>query len=257
MKYKLELQISEVFFLAVIFFCSSCSSKINRDFLYFQRGLDSIGAVQAKETVIKTNDILNIKVGSRSLNQEQTRLFNIGNGDSAIYTINAAGNIDLPMIGSVKAAGLTIVQLQTILAEKLVSYVKDPLVRVKYAQFVINVLGEVKSPGTKNFPTDNVTIIDALSISGDLTDDAKREDIMVIREENGRRKYFKVDLKSGAVFQSPVYQLQPHDLLYIPANKNKLIRINQNPASGKVLSTSLTVVSLITTVVSLILFANR
>jgi polysaccharide export outer membrane protein len=186
-------------------------------------------------------------------------LFNIGSGDSssAIYTVNAAGTIEIPMIGNIKAAGLTVVQLQTVLAEKLVNYVKDPVVRVKYAQFSINMLGEIRSPGPKNFPTDNVTILDAISAGGDLTDFAKREDIMVIREEGGKRKYFKVDLRSAAVFQSPVYQLQPHDLIYVPANKNKLLTVNQDPNQGRTLSTVMTITSLIFTFASLTLFFIR
>jgi polysaccharide export outer membrane protein len=232
---------------------------MNKDFLYFQRGLDSLGTIQPKEIAIKTNDVLSIRVGSRTLNQEQTRLFNIGSGDSssASYIVNAAGTIEMPMIGNIKAAGLTVVQLQTVLAEKLVNYVKDPIVKVKYAQFIINMLGEIRSPGTKSFLTDNVTILDAISAGGDLTDFAKREDIMVIREEGGRRKYFKVDLKSAGIFQSPVYQLQPHDLIYVPANKNKLISVNQDPNQGRTLNTVLTVTSLIFTFTSLAIYFTR
>jgi polysaccharide export outer membrane protein len=186
-------------------------------------------------------------------------LFNIGSGDSssASYIVNAAGTIEMPMIGNIKAAGLTVVQLQTVLAEKLVNYVKDPIVKVKYAQFIINMLGEIRSPGTKSFLTDNVTILDAISAGGDLTDFAKREDIMVIREEGGRRKYFKVDLKSAGIFQSPVYQLQPHDLIYVPANKNKLISVNQDPNQGRTLNTVLTVTSLIFTFTSLAIYFTR
>jgi polysaccharide export outer membrane protein len=163
----------------------------------------------------------------------------------------------MPMIGNIKAAGLTLVQLQIVLAEKLVNYVKDPIVKVKYAHFSINILGQVNSPGAKNFTTENVNILDALGSAGDLNDFAKREDIMVIREEVGKRKYYKVDLRSAAIFQSPVYQLQPHDLIYVPANKNKLLMVNQDPNQGRTLSTVMTITSLIFTFASFTLFFIR
>jgi polysaccharide export outer membrane protein len=260
MKIKKILLVAGLYCLLIVSLLTSCSTqKINKDYIYFQRGLDSIGTIQPKEIAIKTNDLLSIKVGSRSLNQEQTRLFNIGSGDSssATYTVNSLGNIEMPMIGNIKAAGLSLVQLQTVLTEKLVNYVKDPVVKVKYSQFTVNILGQVNSPGIRNFTTENVNILDAIGSAGDLTDFAKREDIMVIREENGKRRYFKVDLKSGGIFQSPVYQLQPHDLIYVPANKNKLLTINQDPNQGKTLSTVLTVTSLIITITSIVLFAIR
>jgi polysaccharide export outer membrane protein len=239
--------------LLTVFFLGSCTSqKINKDFIYFQRGLDSIGKIQPRETVIKTSDVLTVKIGSRSLNQEQTRLFNMGSADSSTstYTVNELGNIDIPIIGNIKAEGLTLVQLQAVLSEKLVTYIKNPIVSIKYAQFNVNVLGEVKSPGTKSFQTDNVTILDVISASGDLSDFAKREDILVIREENGKRKVYKVDMKSGAIFQSPVYQLRPNDFVYVPANNNKLRTINQDPSSGKALATGLTILGVAVTLLS-------
>ncbi|HEX8460601.1 MAG TPA: polysaccharide biosynthesis/export family protein, partial [Segetibacter sp.] len=136
MKIKISASFSVIIALLSFGILSSCntSKKMNRDFIYFQRGLDSLGSVQPKEIVIKANDILSIRVGSRSLNQEQTRVFNMGSADSSVttYTVNPAGNIEIPMIGALKAAGFTIAQLQTTLTDKLVTYVKDPVVSIRY-----------------------------------------------------------------------------------------------------------------------------
>lgn len=214
----------------LIFLLFSCNSttKINKDFLYFSRGLDSLGSIQMKENIIKVNDLLGIHVSSKSRNQEQAALFNMAS-DSVGYQVTNAGTIDVPVLGYVKVAGLTKVQLQTLLTEKLSPYVKDPLVIVRFNQFNVNVLGEVRSPGTKTFGTDKVSIIDAISESGDMTDFGKKEKVVVIREENGKRNYYSLDLRSGAVFQSPAYFLQPNDIVYVEPNDFRLKTLAIDP----------------------------
>ncbi len=221
-------------------FLTGCiSTRINKDFLYFQRGLDSLGTVQQRESVIKTNDILNIQVSSKSSNQEQAAIFNIPNGTTATatpttgstsgYQVSNAGTIDLPIIGPVKAAGLTKIQLQSLLTERISPYVKDPLVIIRFLQFNIDVLGEVKAPGTKTFVSDRVSIIDAISASGDMSDYGKKQDVVVIREEYGKRNYYTLDLRSGSVFQSPAYLLQPNDIVYVQPNDLRLRTVNIDP----------------------------
>jgi polysaccharide export outer membrane protein len=111
-------------------------------------------------------------------------------------------------------------------------------------QFRVNVLGEVKAPGTYNFPSERVTILDAISAAGDLTDDAQRGNVMVIREENNKRNYYPVDLRSGAVFQSPVFQLQQNDLVYVGANKAKLTALKNNPNAQRNISLGISLISL-------------
>jgi polysaccharide biosynthesis/export protein len=208
-----------IIFPALFIFSCKSSQRINKDFLLFQRGT----------------------VYSKSLNQEQAMLFNLPNTggstssnsqalqNSIGYLVDMNGNIEVPLIGEVKAAGLTRAQLTSNLLEKIARYVKDPGVMVRYLQFKVNVLGEVRSPGTKSFQTDRVTLIDAISAAGDLTDNGKREDVLVVREENGTRKSYTVDLRSGAAYQSPVFQLQQNDLVYVGANVNKLKAVNTNP----------------------------
>src|ERR1700738_1193796 len=206
---------SSCWIIPCLFLGTGCSSskKINSDFLYFQRSLDSIETIQFIEPVIKNNDLLGIQIFSKSLNQDQVAIFNIptsggnmgtqganidirgANTSSQGYLVGMNGNIDLPVIGDVKAAGLTKERLQWNLKQKLSSYVKDPSVFVHFLEFKINVLGEVKLPGTHNFTKDRVTIIDAISAAGDLTDYGKRNDVIVIREESKERKYYRVDLR--------------------------------------------------------------
>src|SRR5690242_20072666 len=124
-------------FMSPVFLAACSSSKASTDFLYFQNGRASTGEVQLKEPLIQPNDLLNIQVFSKTLNQEQASLFNIPNGNDANaggYQVNTRGAIDIPLVGPVKASGLTREQLEVVLAEKLTPYVKDPSVIVRFLQ---------------------------------------------------------------------------------------------------------------------------
>lgn len=258
---------------------ASCTSTKNlNQYLLFQNGRDTLATV-LKETIIQPSDLLSIQVLSKSINQEQTALFNLFNSGTGVtsttnsmgsgavkggdnlpigYQVSAAGNIEVPLIGEIKAAGLTKQQLQTVLTQKLSSYVKDPMVNVRFLQYNINVLGEVRQPGIKSFPTDRVTIIDALSAAGDATDYARRDNVQVIREENGRRKYYTVDLSnSRALFASPAFQLQANDIVYVSPAKNKLRTLESNPEAQRKVALVLSLVSAASFIGNLILNLNR
>jgi len=236
--------------------CSS-SKKVNTDFLYFQKSMDSLQTIQRIPVIIKVNDLLTIQITSKSMNQEQVAIFNLPgnaiNGVSRGFLVNSDGNIDMPLLGDIKAAGLTREQLQAGLKEKLSNYIKDPAVTVRFSDFKINVLGEVKIPGTHSFDKDRVTIIDAISAAGDLTDFGKRSNIIVIREEQLTRKYYNIDLRSGALFQSPVYLLEPNDIVYVNATERKLKMLNNNPDSQKGWQLFFGITSVATTIATLLI----
>jgi polysaccharide biosynthesis/export protein len=237
-------------------FLSSCSSsqKIDTDPIYFMKGKDTVTAIKS-EKFIHPFDMLSIQVYSKTPNQEQAAIFNIFSQQNAVsrestsasfgtttvsgatsptmqgYRVNESGNIEMPVIGTINTTGLTIYQLQDYLSRKVSDYVKSPAVIVHYLQFDVNVLGEVHSPGIKKFSSDKVTIIDAISASGDLTDFGKRNDIKVIRREGEKQVFYKVDLRSRKIFNSPVYYLEPNDIVYVDPNKYKLDAMTINPKS--------------------------
>lgn len=249
-------------FSSLLFACNSSKKVTKENFLYFQRGLDSIRNIQSKEPVIQNNDLLSIQVVSTSLNQDQTLPFNLppsAAGENGGYLVSMSGNVEMPVIGTVKAAGLTQLQLQKVILDKLSPYVKDPSVIIHFLQFKINVLGEVKSPGTKKFEADRVTIIDAVSAAGDLTDNGKREDIAVIREEGNVRKIYRVDLRSGSLFQSPVYLLQSNDILYVGASDQKFRELKAATASTSQQSIQIlgTIIGLFTSIVFAVNIFNK
>jgi polysaccharide biosynthesis/export protein len=266
MPYKKK--INRIFTYCILIFSSSvffsCLSRniTKEDFIYFQTGLDSLKRVQVSEPIIHTNDFLSIQVSSSSLNQEQVLPFNLPGSSSAVnptgYLVNSAGNIDMPVLGSVKAAGLTQDQLQKAVTEKLMNYVKDPIVMVHFLQFKVNVLGEVNGPGMQKFQVDRVTILDAISAAGDLTDKGKREDITVIREDGTTRRIYKVDIRSGSLFQSPAYFLQSNDIVYVGPNAQKFrdMKSANSSTAQNAIRIGSTIISLFTSIIIIIRVFN-
>lgn len=232
-----------IFFSGLLSACGS-SKKINRDYLYFQNGASIVG-VQQNETTIQPNDLISIQVYSKTPNQEQVAVFNNPATASSGYQVSLAGTIDMPVIGSIAVVGLTKNALQNQLTEKLTSYIKSPSVIVRFLQFNINMFGEVRSPGTLKLTMDKVTIIDALSAAGDLTDYGRRDDITVIREENGKKIFHHIDLRGKAVFQSPVYVLQPNDIVYVMPNNNKLRILNVDQESQRRFNLGLSLIGIV------------
>lgn len=168
------------------------------------------------------------------------------------FQVNKEGNIQLPVLGNLKVQGLTRDEVSQIIQQKLIEgqYIKEPTVSVRVKNFKISVMGEVGSPGVKEISGDRVTVLEALSMAGDLTASAKRQNILIIREENGKRCSYVVDLTSGYdVLNSPYYYLRQNDVVYVEPNKS--IRVKGSPslsylaAGGSIISVLASVLSLI------------
>lgn len=156
------------------------------------------------------------------------------------YTIDSAGNINFPIVGSVSVAGQTREEVAITLQSLLVSrnLVKDPIIIVDYANLGFNVLGEVNRPGRFSFDRDCVTVLDAISMAGDLTLQGKRGNILVMREQdNGSRITYRIDLQKGEeLLNSPAFFVQQNDLIYVEPNA---MRSRQTTVNGNnVLSAS-------------------
>jgi polysaccharide export outer membrane protein len=172
------------------------------------------------------------------------------------YTVDSDGNIDFPVVGKLHIAGMNREQVAAYVKDQLVSkdYVKDAVVTVEYANLGYSVLGEVSKPGRFNIDKDRITILDAISAAGDLTIYGKRENILVQREENGERKFYRVNLNSGEnLYSSPVYYLQQNDIIYVEPNTMRARQSNVN--GNNVLSASfwVSLASLATTITALII----
>ena len=171
------------------------------------------------------------------------------------YTVDKSGNIDFPVLGAVHVAGMTREEIASYIKEELVekNLVKDPIVTVEFQNLTVSVLGEVASPGRYNIDKDRLSLLDAISMAGDLTINGKRDNVLVQREENGKKVLYKVNLNSGLdLYASPVYYLQQNDIIYVEPNSMRARQATVNGNSIRTPSFWISLVSLATTVTVLI-----
>lgn len=229
--------------------------------------------VAATEIKVRPGDKLSIIVNSRD--PQLTQLFNlpyvtqqIGRGSTSTssssnatsqgvsgYTVDEQGMIDFPVLGKIEIAGKNREEIAAFIKEELLAknLVKDPVVTVEYMNLCISVLGEVASPGRYSIDRDKVTLLDAISMAGDLTIYGKREKVLVLREENGVQRVYGVNLCSAEhLYTSPVYYLRQNDVVYVEPNN---VRARQATVNGNnVRSTSfwISLASLLTTIAVLV-----
>lgn len=137
------------------------------------------------------------------------------------YVVDNNGNLDFPSLGTLHVSGLNRWELQELIKGRLAEegLLKDAIVTVEFLNFKVSVLGEVTAPGTYSVTGDKITILQALALARDLTIYGQREDVQVIREQNGRRQIYKMDLTRSDIFNSPAYYLQQNDVVYVTPSK--------------------------------------
>ena len=159
---------------------------------------------------------------------------------------------DFPILGKIHVAGLTRLQLTELIKNKLIEedLIKDPVVTVQFLNFKVSVMGEVSRPGSFTINSDRITLLEALSMAGDLTIYGRRDRVAVIREVDGQRTILFHDLRSADIFSSPCYYLQQNDIVYVEPNKAKAgtSEINQNTSA----SVWLSAVSILASIASLL-----
>lgn len=216
--------------LLVIALMSSCASK--EDVVYFN-GMSSADNSIGLESYMPTyhiDDELVIVVNA--LDAEAARPFNKiavnvaqdmvdarGRERLQTYRVNPDGNIIFPVLGTIKIAGLNRQQATTMLQDMLADYIKNPIVDIETVNYKITVIGEVARPGTYTTTNERITLLEALSLAGDLTIYGERENVLVIQDYDGKKTYTRVNLKSDELFKSPVYYLSQNDVVYVEPNK--------------------------------------
>lgn len=256
---KFNVKLSILFIL--IFFTFSCESikRVKHEYELFQTGFDTTSKYNYRELTIKPGDKLKIHFYTTSTtDQTQTDLFNLLGDKSSIYEVSNNGNIELSKLGLVKVAGLTSKQLKEQLTVALSSYIKDVVVDVEIDGFTVKVLGEVGGDGVKKFSKEVVTIFDLLAATGGLLPDANRNNVLIIREDSGTRKSYRLDLRDAAVYNSPAFQLEQNDLVYFQGTNRTYRKIRNQDLRQTTQAYSQTIgftLSLINTI--LVLFAIR
>lgn len=263
-----------LFVVLSVVLTASCASQ--KRALYLQ-DLDTQSAQQIAENYqirIKPLDRLTIVVNSK--NPELAAPFNTstsfnsltgtpisgetlttaGSGTLQVRTVDENGLLEMPIIGSVECAGKTRSELAREIADKIRSggHISDPTVNIQFADMRFSVLGEVARPGLYDITKDRISLFDALSLAGDLTIYGIRNDVSVIREENGVRTSASLDLTSQDIFRSPYFYIQQNDVIYVRPNKYKAQsgEINQNRSFYiSLMSTAVSVATLIVTITKL------
>lgn len=168
-----------------------------------------------------------------------------------MYIVDTNGDIDFPVLGKISTSGKTLVEFKDELREKMTKYVINPTVNVRLANFKITVLGEVNRQGDYTIANGQGTILNALGLAGDLTSYGKRDDILVIRTENGAVSHGRINLQDANLISSPYYNLKQGDAIIVSSNNTKDILAKQNPNTGLILTAVSIGVTAIAVVVSL------
>jgi polysaccharide biosynthesis/export protein len=220
--------VKNVYFVLLLMTIYSCATK--KDVVYFYEGRENIenSLILNYEPKIEKDDNLRINVSSSSINEEIVKPFqmktqgqNMSGGSSRTsalingYLVNPDGNIKFPVLGEVTVSGLTRIEAEQKLEKLLTAYVKDPIVDVRILNFNVTVLGEVGSPGRIQVDEATISMPELLAMAGDITYNGKRENITIIREENGIRKVGYIDMTKSDLFDSPFYYLKQNDIIYV------------------------------------------
>lgn len=207
----------------------SCTTK--KQMLYLQ-DLDmySNAPLNYTTTKIQPNDILKVDVSD--LNPLVAAPFNISrasnsaSGDSELegYLVSPQGNVTMPILNEVKVGGFTPSQVESKIKERLINegYLVNPTVQVRVLNNKFTILGEVNSPGVKTFKEESVSLLEALGLAGDLTYSAIRKDVKIIREVDGKRLVYHVDLTTAVWMSNPNFRIRQNDVIVVTPNKLKV-----------------------------------
>ena len=244
----------------------SCSTYRNINYMQDLQADKETKIEINKGILIQPKDLISIIVSSRS--PEIASMFNLPivafqaanstnySASQSIlgYSVDNDGCITFPVLGKIYVAGMNRWELADKIKQMLVEsdLIKDPVVTVAFMNFKVSVMGEVAAPGTYTIDGDKITILEALSLARDLTIFGRRDNVAVIREQNGVRTTYQVDLRSTDLFNSPAYYLQQNDIIYVTPNKVKAGQSTINENTTKSAAFWVSVGSFLTTVATLI-----
>ncbi|MEK6153526.1 polysaccharide biosynthesis/export family protein [Flavobacteriaceae bacterium 3-367] len=245
-------------------FLFSCASR--QDVVYFQdtQSFETLISDNTFTPKFKVDDLISVHVST--LDPEASVPFNLlvgVSGDSGAnagivaeqvsYLVDKDGEIDFPVLGKVKVEGLSQEELRVLLRDKLSEYLKDPIINIRILNFTVTILGEVRQPGTYPVIGEQITILEALGLAGDLNIRGLRNNILVIRDFDGTKVYNRIDLTSKEAMKSPVYYLTQNDVIYVEPNQAAV----NTSASTQGLTVTLSVVGVLLSVATLVVTSTR
>lgn len=230
--------------------------------VYFYNAADS-GTVSknidSDEPLIQKNDLLSISVSS--LNAEATAIFNApntqatstststGSTSAGGYLVNSEGNVQMPILGSIKAEGLTKKQLKNSIIQMIndKKLLVDPIVTIRHLNYEVSIIGEVGKPTVINVPSEKISMLKALGIAGDITIYGKKHNVLLIREEEGKRIIKRINLNDEKFLSSQYYYLKPNDVVYVEPNERKIKNANRNQQLLPTVLSALSIVAIVIT----------
>ncbi len=248
--------LKSILVLIVVSMFSSCESRKNM--IYFQN-IEGIGIEQTQilnTPIIQIGDVLSISVSA--LDMEAVRPFNLpvvvyNNISGSVngvpkqqgYRVLNDKSINYPIIGKLLVSGLTIAEVQELVVEKLSGYIKNPIVNVEIINYKISVLGDVSKPGTFQIDNEQISILQAIGMAGGLNIQGKRSNILIIRDNSGKKEYCRIDLRDANLLNSEFFFLQQNDVVYVEPNKTKINSSKYGPAVSVTVSIASTIIALI------------
>ena len=206
----------------------SCASK--KDLIYLQ-GIENQKSYDSSlryEIKLQPDDLLSIVVSAE--NPEVTIPFNLPQAQGNVgatsttgrtFLIDNDGFIDYPVLGKIKLGGLTRTEATAKLKEMIGNYINDPSIALKVLNFKISVLGEVTRPGNYTIVGERISILEALSLAGDLGIYGKRKNVLIIHDDEGKKTYTRIDMTDANLLNSPQYYLAQNDVIVVEANRTK------------------------------------
>jgi polysaccharide export outer membrane protein len=166
------------------------------------------------------------------------------------YTVDENGNIQFQQLGLLHIAGLTKMQLKALLDSNLTKYLTHPYYTIRFLNYRFTMLGEVDHPGIYSIPGEHISLLEAIGLAGDLTLYGRRDNILVMREDSGKREWARLDLTKPQVMASPYYYLQQNDVVYVEATKRKILANDQ--VTTRNVTIAATIISAVAIVISLL-----
>jgi polysaccharide export outer membrane protein len=198
------------------------------------------------DIIYKSNDMVTITVSGdpdavkpfnlQAISYDISQINTQGSPRLQTYLIDREGNIEFPVLGTIKLAGLTRTEATTLLKTQLLEYIKAPIVNIRLINFTFTVLGAVNNPGAFTIEDEKISILEAIGHAGDLSIFGKRDNVFLIREENGIKRFTKFDLTSINIVNSPNYYLRQDDVIYVEPNQALVRSASYNQNNGIIIS---------------------
>jgi polysaccharide export outer membrane protein len=249
--------IRNLFLLSTLgFFTFSCASRENIIYLLDVEKNQSETISTSYTTVFQPDDLLVINVTTP--NNKGVEAFNLpiqavnintnaatGVQKQITYLVKNDGTIEFPVLGTVKIAGMSMIEATAYFKKELSEYIVNPIINIEWANFKFSVLGDVNKPGQFTARNERITIFEAIGLAGDLNITGLRNEVTVVREHNGERKMYQLDLRTKDIFLSEAYYIKQNDVIYIAQNKAQVNSSIYNRNAPLFISVASVLISLI------------